>query len=437
MEASQETSRPFDDEAWTSYTTAVEEMMMSTRVLRKDKMEDLAEARAALLSRNQFPLNASSQLSVTTTRDDWRAQAKEYKKHYNLTTQQFNFVMRVLVYMGDYCARARISSPIQVAWEKLKESGMVPAENAFSTYMYILGTNSACRDSLIEVAQMHDVFFSPNEKTITLRIKTLIAKNEIAQAEEILSSLKVGYTRRDFVALSFSHQGRGTLIAHTTHLFSLQSGNDGEFQKLRTFLPILDHYCSNGDCKSILRLFREMREAGRVHFDADTYTLILCTLAEEGCFSVNASPIEDAAKVGFNATSGPELFDQVVTELAQDLLELTEDSCRKLAASFSRGICPEDVVGDGEVPSLTNVTQPKSSPLVLGRTKIDVETALCPATGAKLRLINLDEQQRQHVHDTLIEMAEMQFVEFTKGRSQNFTENLGLQELTKFSEWLE
>ncbi|CAJ1942526.1 unnamed protein product [Cylindrotheca closterium] len=421
MEASSETSHAFDDEAWTAYKTAVDEMMTSTRVLKNDKPENLEEAKAALLSKNLLPLNTTtttttSQLSGTTTtttiaqqtRDQWTTQAADYKEHYNLTKQQFNFCMRVLVYLGDYCAKRRITAPIQVAWEKLKESGIIPAENAFSTYMYILGTDNACRDSLLEVAKMHDALFAPNEKTVTLRIKTLIAKNEIAQAEEILSSLK-------------------------------NISDDGDVQKLRTFLPILDHYCANGDCKSILRIYRDMRESSRVHFDVDTYTLILCTLAEEGCFSANASPIEDAAKAGFNATCGPMLFDQLVAELAEDLLELTEDSCRSLSTSLSKSICPKDLVDEDQLPLLQNATQPNSSPLVVGRTKIDLETALCPATGAKLRLINLDEEQRQHVHDTLIEMAELQFLEFTKNRKHPVDENgnKGLEELTKFSEWLD
>lgn len=184
-----------DDEAWDAYTAAIEEMATSKRVLKKDKFENLVEARKALLSRTLFPLNdAISQLSVTATRNDWKNQAANYKEHYNLTEPQFQFIMRVLVYLGDYCARRQVTAPIHVAWEKLKETGIIPAENAFSTYMYILGTDcndNACRDSLMEVAKVHDIFYRPNEKTITLQIKTLIFKNEVEEAERILSSLTV------------------------------------------------------------------------------------------------------------------------------------------------------------------------------------------------------------------------------------------------------
>lgn len=222
------------------------------------------------------------------------------------------------------------------------------------------------------------------------------------------------------------------------HLFRSPQNeeNSGEEQKLRTFLPILDHYCSIGDCKSILRIFRSMRQGSGVHFDVGTYTLILCTLAEHGCFSANAPLVEDAAKVGFNATSGPMLFDQLTTELAEDLLELNEESCRKLSVSFTKALSSEsDTVDGNDSPLLLNVTQQISSPLVIGKTRI--EAGKCPATGAKLRLINLVEEQRQHVHDTLIKMAEIQYTEFTKNRKNPTTDNKGLRELTRFSEWLE
>lgn len=197
-ESLSEVSHAFEgeDEAWDAYTLAIEEMLKSTRVLKKDKLEDLDEAKSALLSRRLLPLNnTASQLSSTAARDDWKKQAENYKEHYALTEPQFQFIKRALVYLGDYCARQRITAPIHVGWEKMKESGIVPPENAFSTYMYILGTecdDNACRDSLMEVAKLHDAFYQPNEKTITLQIKTLIAKNAVAEAEEMLFSLKVG-----------------------------------------------------------------------------------------------------------------------------------------------------------------------------------------------------------------------------------------------------
>lgn len=181
-----------------------------------------------------------------------------------------------------------------------------------------------------------------------------------------------------------------------------------------------------------------MREAPAVYFDADTYTLILCALAEEGCFSTNAPPIKDADKIMFNASSGPMLFYQLATEMAEDLLELTEGACRKLSVSLSKTFSLVDVGDVDDIPLLpnSNSTQPVSSPLVMGRVQIDGKTALCPATGAKLRLIALDGEQRQHVHDTLIEMAGIQFIEFTKNRKRPINENHGLVELTKFSEYL-
>ena len=85
----------------------------------------------------------------------------------------------------------------------------------------------------------------------------------------------------------------------------------------------------------------------------------------------------------------------------------------------------------------------------------------CPITGVKLRLLALDELQRQHVHDTLLEMSRTtteEFISSMKARQQKPKKNYkkrklkiretingveanletyGYQELLKFSRWLE
>ena len=48
--------------------------------------------------------------------------------------------------------------------------------------------------SLGEVATFHDNLFDPNEKTVTLRIKSLIKNNEISKAEQVLTALPVRST---------------------------------------------------------------------------------------------------------------------------------------------------------------------------------------------------------------------------------------------------
>jgi hypothetical protein len=73
----------------------------------------------------------------------------------------------------------------------MKECGMLPRENGLSTYMYALSLDEAFADVSAEVASLHDLLYEPNEKTITLRIKELIFRNDALGAEKILASLPV------------------------------------------------------------------------------------------------------------------------------------------------------------------------------------------------------------------------------------------------------
>jgi hypothetical protein len=183
----------FDDETWEAYESVVVEVMKSKRVLKKDKPEDLQEAKEFLLSKRSFSSVPSPLIDGEAFGDKMKQQKEFFEEHYKLSQAQYDFAMRCLVYMGDNCAKSRSARPIAVAWHKMKESGHIPRENCISTYMYVLSTDESCSDTLGEVATSHDLFFSPNEKTITLRIKTLIGKNDVDKAEEVLASLLVRY----------------------------------------------------------------------------------------------------------------------------------------------------------------------------------------------------------------------------------------------------
>jgi hypothetical protein len=202
----------------------------------------------------------------------------------------------------------------------------------------------------------------------------------------------------------------------------------------------MEHYCHVGDASSILRVFRGMRQSPGVYFDADSYALIVGSLAKAGSFRVDGTTmIEGAKEAGFSSTHGPELFDQIATEMAQDILELSEAAAKAIQAAFVEGFgASEDPrITIDEIPMVSK--ESVSSSVTVGRVEIDATTALCPASGAKLRLIALDEIQREHVHDTLLEMARLGYQEFTKKqkRKENEDENKGFAELQRFSEWLE
>jgi hypothetical protein len=200
----------------------------------------------------------------------------------------------------------------------------------------------------------------------------------------------------------------------------------------------MEHYCSFGDATAILRVFREMRQSSGVILDADSYALIVGSLARFRFFCVDGTPIEGANEAGFSSSHGPELFDEIVAEMADDILELSEVAARNIMGAFLEGFsgAEDQLVDFNDIPTISN--EPVSSGLTTGQVEVDNKTALCPASGAKLRLFALDEAQRQHVQDTLLEMARLRHQEFTKKQKKKSEEdeNHGFNELSRFSEWL-
>lgn len=241
---------PFNSAEWQEYEATVRAVMENGRLVkRKDKSEDVERAIDFLLC-NRSILPSPPIMCVPDSRESMMEQKVDFLSKANLTETQHEFAMRTLTYLGDHCAKKQMPNPLLVAWHKLKESGMVPRENCISTYMYVLSLDSSSSDIATEVANFHDLFYEPNEKTITLRIKSMIANENAAGAEELL-------------------QG---------------SVGNGEWKKLRTYVPLLEMYCRQGDMTSALHLYRRMQEQSRVYFEPETYALLIGTLAEQGWF---------------------------------------------------------------------------------------------------------------------------------------------------------
>ncbi len=412
-ECSQETtSLGFPDDVWDDYVSIMTEVMESTRVLKKDKHESIKVVQEYLICRKTIsavpsPMNYGRE----TFQAAMAQQVQTFQRHYNFSQAQYNFAMRSLVYFGDTCAKRKSGLPVIVSWHKLKEAGMIPRENSISTYMYILSNEDESyvgRDMLDEVATFHDLIYSPNEKTVFLRMKSMIAKDDVTGAEGILYSLP--------------DKGEGTR----------------DWKRLRTFLPILEYYCSVGNANSILRLLRDMRKSSGVYLDSDTYALIIGSLARFGRFCNNAEPIDGFHESGFSFSHGPPLFGEIATEMGQDILELPQSTAKRIMYDFIEGFTGTTDPGlYHEIPHIDGHSG--VARLHIGRVGIGLTTGLCPASGAKLRLFRLDEDQRQHVHDTLLEMARSSYQEFTKNRqkAEDEDQDYGFHQLTRFSEWLE
>jgi hypothetical protein len=181
----------FDEETWTAFEDIVKEAMSSPRVLKKDKQENMGPVKDFLLSNRRLVNMPSPLTRGRAFRGDMQEQKLVFSEKYGWNSKQYDFATRCLVYMGDFCAKRQNPRPIAVAWHKMKEAGMIPRENGITTFMYVLSQDTFCSEALDEVATFHDILYPPNEKSITLRINSLIAKHDAAGAEDMLASLPV------------------------------------------------------------------------------------------------------------------------------------------------------------------------------------------------------------------------------------------------------
>lgn len=428
----------FEAPLWDMYESTLRTVIESRRVRRNTKDEEELDPiiMDCLLANRAFlpppPLCCFPNEKSGAAHDDFRHIMSEQKQHFlnqtGWTEANYNFAMRTLTYMGDYCAKTQSPGPLLVAWHKLKEAGMVPRENCISTYLYVLSlwnqnnqtTSLEQEDISEEVAIFHDLLYEPNEKTATLRIKYLIANGDATGAEELLNAM------------------------------SKKSSASGDWTKLRTYVPILALYCSNGDVSSALRLFKQMRNSSGVIFEPETYALLIGTLAEKGYFRRGCDDVPGAAALGFLALSGPRLLDELAAEMAEDILEINDDSARILYNAFATGFRETEEGRHLHPLSANEQLLPDSNfaandELVIGRVPVDENTAICPRTHAKLRLLRLEEEQRKEVHDTLLEMAAAQYDEFREkleSRFKNRMEDMegsdfAVRELSRFSSWLD
>ena len=122
----------------------------------------------------------------------------------------------------------------------------------------------------------------------------------------------------------------------------------------------------------------------------------------------DSQPIAGIEELGFSKANGPGLFDELAAEMAADILELNNASSRILYNGFIKGFSSGNIVADNEEIVVDN-TPAKEDELVIGRVSLNDNTAICPKTGAKLQLFKLDDKQRRSVHDTLLEMAGIQY----------------------------
>jgi hypothetical protein len=479
---------PFDKSVWKAYTTAMEQIMTQPRVVKKCNDETISKCRTFLLSYEQHVSPIPDIMWTVDNKDkdskkealelSLRQQAERFQQLCNFTDAEIEFMNRCLVYMGDTCAKIQSKKNVKnrkdleadssddidprlaiaVAWHKLKEMGRMIRENSMSTYMYILSNSGEGNnendafvdDALLEVVTCHDTVYEPSEKTVTIRLKSLIARGKIDEAEDIFKA---------------SLHGGGRISSSPSHSTTDKAGKrkqDNTEGRLRTFMPLMEHYCVGGNLTSTMRLYRQMQDCVGVHWDVESYSLLLSSLARFGYFSRGSDEeVSERRITDGNDTIlyGPTLFDTLVSDMANDILELTEKTCKEMTDAFQ--VAKMDHHRDNSILDDKQKSQRLlSDTVVVRRVEIPKENGTCPITGVKLRLLALDEVQRQHVHDTLLDMCRTtteEFIASMKARQQKQTEksknrkvkirdtmqdaqakreSYG-EELLKFSKWLE
>lgn len=365
-----------------------------------------------------------------------------------LTLEQHEAAARGMIALAQLCAKKGRAGALEVAWEKIKEAGIIPDGSTMSTYLYVVGNGGSALSALTspfprlggralmsldsvfgrrsasndseeresesevtkldlpeEVALFHDILYKPSESSISLRVRSLIGKGDAQGAEALM----------------------------------VKFASDGGTERLRAYLPVLNLYCEKGDISSGLKLFKRMRNAASVILEAENYVLLISAMAENGYFRKNSNPIDGAIDLGYSVSCGPKLFDEIVQEMAEDVLEVSSASARRLYNALAIGFKDEHMARNlKEMHSLAGMAHLNKSAsaneLVASRVTVDEKTAICPRTGATLRLIMLEQDEKSKLKLSLQELASIELVKFSKGKADS---KRAVEELDHFADWLD
>eukprot|EP00986_Skeletonema_menzelii_P007083 scaffold2736_cov212-Skeletonema_menzelii.AAC.3 len=345
--------------------------------------------------------------------------------------QTFNQIAQLLfTALGRYCAERARSVPMEVAWYKIKESGLVLPKDTISTYLYVVGTmgmgdsfrmtsgdeeKKDSNESSIseEVVTYHDLAMKPSESSISLRVKAFASKGDAKTAQELLEAFKKTIDDDD---------------------------DNKEAIRLRTYLPILKQYCESNDVGAALAVFKQMQSISTVILEPENYVLLLASIAENGYFCKNSPPIQGISDLGLDNESGPELFNELVSEMADDVLEISSASASRLHNALAVGFKgrPENNLKEMHpLASMPVSRQPaESNEVVACRISLDRSSGICPVTNAQQRLLVLEPSQRRQLHDDLLSLSRDQFVKFA-GKREDESPERAAEELQKFSDWLD
>ena len=351
-----------------------------------------------------------TEMDRETLREQVKAQHTTFCKQRGFNTVQSDMLQRALFRATSQCAKLATGKPVPVLWEKIKEAGILD-KTILHTLLYVSSTfslpsgskqkhapyarlvrsssildaldaqpeNNASipeaednhMDTTDEIAVFHDLLLKPTEQSVNIRVRMLVALGNAKEAEELLNN----------------HAGTIEI-------------------RLRAYTPILRLYLELGDISAALALYKRMESMPLVHFDVDTYVHLLAGLSEKHCFTHNAPEISGCKELGYSVGSGPQLFDEIATEMSREILEIPMVAAKRLYNALAAGFPDKELeVTSSMTPLKLSEEEARENELIASRVRIDPQTGLCPRSGASLRLIHLADSEREQLKRSILELA--------------------------------
>jgi hypothetical protein len=371
-------------------------------------------------------------------------QRERFNDKVGFSEKQRYMATGAMLQMANMCAKNGKGLPLEVIWEKVKESGITDklvlhallyVSATFSTgsvrsrrkrqskyghlagiasILDVLDTDDSAEDQddgdLVdltdEIAIYHDLLYKPTEQSINVRVKLLVAQGKAKEAERLLNE---------------------------------HSSEEAEL-RLRAYTPVLRLFLELDDLSSALSLYKKMKMMSSVHLDVETYIYLIAGIAEKGRFCVGAQPIESAKELGYKHISGPGLFGEIVDEMAKEIFEIPESSAKRLYNALANGF-PDSGLSEAAVHSLRLAEEmAEEKVLFANRVRIDPLTGFCPRSGIKLRLIQLDVQEKEKLISGILSLAKSEQSKFQeKHKALNMRKSVMAadQSLLEFYRWLD
>jgi hypothetical protein len=472
------TSQCYDNTAWQQYCELLEQVTEKPEFLKKHTKNPLPEDSATAIihwlkspepsMKTTLPMldnalqdgdnNSNEGLSVgsstnqeqQTTEEQFRGEIRKQRQafmaHHGWNAKQYNATMGALVIIGNLCAKACKAAPLEVAWQKLKEGGFRMDQKTLHNYLYVSSTfslpssrplSSLTRrsktsasildilgglsrdthnleresnkekknvvDVAAEVALCHDFLYAPSEQSTSIHVRILVSQGKPHEAEKLLDAT----TKNDDL-------------------------------RLRTYAPVFDAYTDQDDIVSALKLFVKMKHEKHTALLPETYVQLISCIAENGFFKENSPAVKGHQELGYQAGSGAALFNALASELAENSIEITSASAKLLYNSFQRGFKGEVGAIGLQPMHMLESFQLNNDPagpneLIVSRVIIDEDTGKCARSRSQLRLIGLDNEQKEQFREGLLNLCSSAYQERHKTKDSGDV----VDALKKFGIWLQ